>query len=112
MGFRQDVWARIERTIVDKGLSFNELEIPRNKNTLTNWRKKQDLKLSDVELLASALGITPHELVTSEEAELEDLYQLVLPFDDGSKRASVDVECAGASLIIRRLPGRSRSSTR
>lgn len=101
------VWQRIEEVMLRKGLNLKDLKqrVRRNKNTYTNWYREPRpvLRISDLEDLARALGVAPADLVTIPDGQKDDRRQLVLPFEDGLPRTSIELEYTGTGLVIRRI---------
>ncbi|MEX2260541.1 MAG: hypothetical protein WD696_01250 [Bryobacteraceae bacterium] len=95
-------------------MKFGDLKdrIQRNKNTFTNWRKdpRPILKVSDIDDLARALEVPPAALVSQPNGNSLGAAdgQLFLPFGPEEGVASVELECTGGGLVIRKPVGRTQ----
>jgi hypothetical protein len=110
-------WHHVDRTISSKPRGrkdltkeLKRLSKGRNKNTYTNWFKeprpigeaRPNLRLSDVEDVATALNVPPGALIAPMSATLAvSALQLDLPFGPDVSRISFEVEATGSALSLR-----------
>jgi DNA-binding Xre family transcriptional regulator len=104
MSLQLQLWVRIEEILEAKNLSINDLraKITRNKNTFTNWRNRPDIKISDIEEIAAALDVRPHELFKTKGSQPS---QLELPLEMDGRTAVLELECQEGKIVLRRPPG-------
>jgi len=112
-------WHHVDRTISSKPRGRKDLEREltrlskgRNKNTYTNWFKEDrpegearpNVRLSDLEDVATALNVPPGALIAPVLAEPSvSALQLELPFGPDVRRISLEVEATGSALSLRIL---------
>ncbi len=104
MGLSEQIWKRVEQIAKSKALTFKQLALGmhRHENTFGNWKKQPGrVKLSDLEKLTVALGVTSQELLQEQETPLPLPSQLTLPFEKGSKKTFVEIECTGETVVLR-----------
>ena len=76
----------------------------RDKNTYTNWRNKRTIpKISDVEEIASALNVSPADLLRPSRGKkiARIAEQRQLPFEPGSKGAKLELEYTQVGFVLR-----------
>jgi hypothetical protein len=109
-------WRHIDQRISAKPHARNDLQRElrrlnkgRNKNTYTNWFKatrlpgdaRPDVRLSDLEDVATALNVPPSALVaTFADKPRGSELQLDLPFGPDVHRISVEFEATDARLLL------------
>src|SRR5580704_1959744 len=110
-------WHHVDRTISSKPRGRKDLTQElrriskgRNKNTYTNWFKeprpigepRPNLRLSDVEDVATALNVPPGALIAPvSPLPVVSALQLELPFGPDVSRISLEVETTGSALSLR-----------
>jgi hypothetical protein len=79
----------------------------RDKNTYTNWlgkpvHQRPDIRLSDLEDMATALDVAPVELITSDPAVApQQSFQLELPFPRDGHHICLELEATDSALMVR-----------
>ena len=112
-------WHHVDRAVSsrprgrkDLTQALTRLNRGRDKNTYTNWFKeprpegerRPNLRLSDLEDVATALNVAPAVLIAPVSAEpAVSGLQLELPFGPDVSRISVEVEATGSALSLRIL---------
>jgi hypothetical protein len=110
-------WHHVDRRISSKPRGRRELERElkrlskgRNKNTYTNWFKepravgepRPNIRLSDLEDVATALNVPPDALIAPVTADKSSsALQLELPFGPDVRRVSVELEATDSALLVR-----------
>lgn len=108
-------WKRVEEAVqaspsgrkqVQRALET--MQKRRDKNTYTTWFSpkfsgaRPDIRISDLEDLATALNVPPTGLLMSNGGPPRPApQQLELPFERGSHGVTVKLECTKRSLIVR-----------
>ena len=112
MGLNSTVWENIDRLLAIRGLGKAGLKqlIRRNKNTYTNWftEPRPILRIDDLDDLATALAVTPADLVSPRLGAPAKSNQIELPFEVNSLRATVSIESVQGGFVLR--PGNPLSS--
>ena len=65
-GLNDLFWDRVSEVLVEQGRQYSDLwqTVIRDKNTHTNWRNKRTIpQISDLEEIASALNVSPADLL-------------------------------------------------
>jgi hypothetical protein len=112
MGALHDVfWHHVDRRISSKphGRRYLERELKRlnkerDKNTYTNWFKppRPNVRLSDLEDVATALQVPPSALIAPVAVEAPGSpLQLELPFGPDARRVSLELEATDEALTLR-----------
>jgi hypothetical protein len=110
---RDLLWLEVDRRVGPKPSGKRRLKHQlmkikhRDKNTYTNWLTKPvdqrpDIRLSDLEDLATALQVPPAELITSEPTVMPSpSLQLELPFPSEGRHVSLELEATDSALRLR-----------
>jgi len=106
-------WDRVSEVLAGQGLQYADLwqTVVRNKNTYTNWRNKKTVpRISDVEEIASALHVSPADLLrrSEEQAPARVAEQLLLPFEPRWRGAKLELECTQVGFVLR-IPAKRAS---
>ena len=106
-------WSRVSEVLSEQGQQYSDLwtTVIRDKNTYTNWRNKRTIpQISDVEEIASALHVSPADLLRpsggQETAPIAE--QLQLPFEPGSQGARLELEYTPLGFVLK-VPARRAS---
>jgi hypothetical protein len=109
-GLNNVFWERVSASLRSQGRDLPDLwkTLGRNKNTYTNWIRKRTIpKLSDVQEVATALGLWASELLRlpseggADGLPISD--QLELPFAVESKCVRMEVQYNTTGLVLKRL---------
>ena len=99
-------WSRVSEVLSGQGRQYRDLwqAVVRDKNTYSNWRNRKTIpQLSDIEEIASALNVSPADLLTPSggqpTARLGE--QLQLPFEPNSMGAKLELEYTPVGFILR-----------
>ena len=106
-------WNRVSEVLSAQGRQYSDLwqTVIRDKNTYSNWRNRRTIpQISDLEEIASALRVSPAELLRPSGGQDSALIaeQLQLPFEPGSLNARLELEYTPVGFVLR-IPAKRAS---
>ena len=115
MALVEVLWGRVKEAVDaspagHKGVqrALESMQRGRNKNTYTKWLSpkfsgpRPNIRISDLEDLASALNVPPAGLLTSNGGSPKPVpQQLELPFQPGSHEVKLKIECVETGIVLR-----------
>ncbi len=106
-------WTRVSEVLAEHGQQYSDLwrTVIRDKNTYSNWRNKRTIpQISDVEEIASALRVSPADLLKPSAGQDTALVaeQLQLPFEPGSQGAKLELQYTPVGFVLK-MPAKRAS---